>query len=125
MALRGKLALFVVVLSVAAVAAVLLVAAADARPRASVSPSPAFLTGPSSKKPLTIVLDYLGQHRADYGLQPGDVDDVVATKVMTGGDSGVTYVYLQQRHRGIDVNLAVVNAGVMPDGRLIALDSRF
>ena len=75
-----------VVLSVAAVVA------------ASATPSPAspgFLTGPSSEKPLAIVVGYLGQDLAEYGLQPGDV------------------------------NLAIANAGVMPDGRLFAFDTRF
>ena len=145
MALRRKVAFFSVVLArygrasglkglrtrrlYAPVVGVLFVAAmttvASAAPVVPGSASPGFLTGPSSEKPLAIVAGYLRQHLADYGLQPGDVDDVVATKVVTGSDSGATYVYLQQRHRGIDVNLAVANAGVMPDGRLIALDSRF
>jgi extracellular elastinolytic metalloproteinase len=98
---------------------------ASAAPSASASPSPSFLTGPSPKEPSTIVVDYLKQHLADYGLKPSDVDDVVATKVVKGSDSGVTYVYLQQRYHGIDVNLAIANAGVMPDGRLLAFDSRF
>ena len=79
----------------------LLVAATAAATPAPASPSaPGFLTGPSSEKPLTIVVGYLKQHLAAYGLQPGDVDDVVAIKVVKGDDSGVTYVYLQQRHDG-------------------------
>jgi extracellular elastinolytic metalloproteinase len=74
---------------------------------------------------MAIAVGYLREHLAAYGLQPGDVDDVVATRVVRGGDSGVTYVYLQQRHRGIDVNQGIANAAVMPDGRLLALDSGF
>lgn len=87
--------------------------------------APGYLTGPSSAKPLAIVVGYLKQHLADYALQPGDVDDVVATKIVTGSDSGATYVYLQQRHQGIDVYVAIANGGVMKDGRLISLNSRF
>src|SRR5262245_26447322 len=130
MALHGKVTLLAVALSLAALGAAG-AGATTAGPKSSStaavrgSASPGFLTGPSSKKPLAIVMDYLGQHLADYGLQPGDVDDVAPSKVVTGSDSGVTYVYLQQRHRGIDVNGAIANAGVMPDGRLIAFDSRF
>src|SRR5580765_480630 len=125
MALRSKIALFVAVMTVAAVPGATIAAPADAGPRSTGPGLPGFLTGPSSKQPTAIVLGYLKQHLADYGLQPGDVDDVVATKAVTGSDSGATYVYLQQRHHGIDVNRAIVNAGVMPDGRLFALESRF
>ena len=99
--------------------------AASAAPGARSTAAPGFLTGPSSETPLAIVTGYLKQHLADYGLQPSDVDDVVATKGVTGSDSGATYVYLQQRHRGIDVQLAVANGAVMSDGRLLTLDSRF
>lgn len=101
---------------------VVMVATARAAPATA---APGFLTGPSSEKPLAIVTGYLRQHLSDYGLQPGDVDDVLATKVVTDSDSRVTYVYLQQRHHGIDVHLAIANGGVMSDGRLIELDSRF
>jgi extracellular elastinolytic metalloproteinase len=100
-------------------------AAAGASPSGPASAAPAFLTGPSSASPLAIVTGYLRQHLAAYGLQPGDVDDVVATRVATGSDSGVTYVYLQQRHGGIDVQSAIANGAVMRDGRLLAFDSRF
>ncbi len=108
---------------------VLLVAAmtapASAARGAPASAAPGFLTRPSSERPLAIVVGYLKQHLAAYGLQPGDVDDVVATKVVRGSDSGATYVYLQQRHHGIDVYDAIANGAVMSDGRLVDLNSRF
>src|SRR5262245_47752499 len=95
------------------------IAAAGASPRGLASAAPGFLTGPSSSLPVAIVTGYLRQHLADYGLQPGDVAEAVATKVVTGSDSGVTYVYLQQRHGGIDVQSAIANGAVMRDGRLL------
>src|SRR5262245_53757536 len=100
-------------------------AAAGAAPSGAASAAPGFLTGPSSAAPVAIVTGYLRQHLADYGLQPGDVDEAVTTKVVTGSDSGVTYVYMQQRHDGIDVQSAIANGAVMRDGRLLALDSTF
>lgn len=118
MGLRGKIAFFALLVATMSTTA-------SAASRAPASAAPGFLTGPSSTKPVAIVVGYLRRHLAEYGLQPGDIDDVVATKVVSGSDSGATYVYLQQRHRGIDVSQAIVNAGVMPDGRLIALDSTF
>src|SRR5690242_2556856 len=103
----------------------LLAAATGASARGSVSAAPGFLTGPSSQPPLAVVTGYLRQHLGDYGLQPGDVDEAVATKVVTGSDSGVTYVYLQQRHNGIDVQSAIANGAVTRDGRLLSFGSRF
>jgi extracellular elastinolytic metalloproteinase len=99
--------------------------AAGAASGAPPSAVPGFLTGPRAGSPVAIVTGYLRRHLADYGLQPGDVDDVVAAKVVTGGDSGATYVYLQQRHEGIGVHAAIANGAVMSDGRLVSLDSRF
>jgi extracellular elastinolytic metalloproteinase len=96
---------------------------ASAAPAAPTAAPPGFLTGPSSEEPSAVAVGYLKQHLADHGLQAGDLDDLVATKV--GSDSGVTYVYLQQRHQGIDVDVAVANGAVTSDGRLIRLDSRF
>src|SRR5580765_7181084 len=122
MALRGKIARFVSAGTLLLAGAA---ASASAAPGRSASASPGFLTGPSAKKPVAIVVGYVKQHLADYGLRPGDVDDVVATRVVTASDSGATYVYLQQRRNGIDVDGAIADAGVMPDGRLLTLDSRF
>src|SRR5262249_43534860 len=121
---RPEMAFPVKIVFVALLVAAMSTTAAAAS-RTGPSATPRFLTGPSSKKPVAIVVGYLKHHLAEYGLQPGDVADAVASKVVRVSGSGTTYVYLQQRRRGIDVNQAMVNAGVMPDGRLIALDSRF
>jgi extracellular elastinolytic metalloproteinase len=100
-------------------------ATAGAAPRGPASAMPGFLTGPSPESPAAIATGYLRGHVGDYGLEAGDVGGVVAAKVVTADDSGATYVYLQQRHEGIEVYTAIANGAVTSDGRLIVLDSRF
>jgi extracellular elastinolytic metalloproteinase len=112
-------------LAVIAVAVGAMAAAGGASAGGAAADEPGFLTGPASGQPLDIVLGYLGQHAGDYGLDQGDLSDVVATKVAKSSDSGATNVYLQQRYRGIEVYIAIANGAVMPDGRLLNLNSRF
>ena len=44
---------------------------------------------------------------------------------MVSRHTGVTHVYLQQRHRGIDVWNAIINVNVAADGTVISADSTF
>jgi len=84
-----------------------------------------FLTGPTAGEPLDIALGYFKSHLSEYGLEASDVGDIVATKIAKMTDSGATVFYLQQRHSGIEVYLAIANGAVTKDGSLINLNSRF
>lgn len=51
-------------------------------------------------------LDYLQRHTKQLKLAGSDIADVVVSSQVKSRHSGVTHVYLQQRHRGIEVHNA-------------------
>ncbi len=67
---------------------------------------------------------YVQQQRQALGLTAADVGEQVVKSVVESRHSGVTHVYLQQRHRGIEVYNGVVNVNVGRDGRVINAGSR-
>jgi extracellular elastinolytic metalloproteinase len=68
---------------------------------------------------------YLERQARALGLTRSDVAEVAVSSEVTSRHTGVTHVYLQQRHRGLDVEGAVVNVNVGKDGRVIGAGNRF
>ena len=84
-----------------------------------------FLTGPQEGEPITIALDYIRAHRADYGLSEGDLAEIVVKDHYRSKHNGVTHLYFRQRFDGIEVWNGDININIASDGRVINMGSRF
>lgn len=89
------------------------------------SPPDDFLTGPQAGDALDLTLRYLQQNRQTWGLTEADLAEVVVTDRYVNQYTGVTYLYLVQRLDGIEVFNGVINATIMPDGRILSIGNRF
>ena len=54
-----------------------------------------------------------------------DLREIAVSNSVVSRHTGVTHVYLQQRHRGIDVWNAIINVNVAADGTVISAGSTF
>ena len=70
-------------------------------------------------------LQHLKGKRQQMGLTGSDINEAVVSSSVLSSHTGVTHVYLQQRHAGIDVWNGIVNVNVAPDGSVISSGNRF
>ena len=70
-------------------------------------------------------LAYAQKHASQFGISSADASDVAVSSTVVSRHSGVTHVYLQQRHRGIEVWGAIINVSVAKDGRVLSSGSTF
>ena len=70
-------------------------------------------------------LDYVSDHRQELGLTGSDLKDVAVSDAVFSKHNGVTHVYLQQRHKGIDVYNGLINVNVARDGSVLSAGNRF
>ena len=70
-------------------------------------------------------LQHLKSKRQQMGLTGSDINEVAVSSTVLSSHTGVTHVYLQQRHAGIDVWNGIVNVNVAPDGSVISSGNRF
>jgi extracellular elastinolytic metalloproteinase len=82
-------------------------------------------TSGSTADAKTIALDYIKAQKQALGLTGSDVNDVVVSDVVFSKHNGVTHVYLQQRHKGIEVDNGLINVNVARDGSVISAGNRF
>ncbi len=87
-------------------------------------PTATFLTGPSSDDAEVIARRYIRENSAALGLSAADADGWVVSDRSTSRQNGVTFIYLQQAAGGIRVHNAIVNFGIMPDGRILHVGNR-
>jgi extracellular elastinolytic metalloproteinase len=118
--MRIRLALLAVG-AIAASATVLAGGASAGGPNGNVS----FLTGPRTGDPVQIAIDYIRGHKQQLGLTGSDLADVVVADKYASKDTGVTHIYLSQRHKGIEVFNAVLNVNVAKDGSVVNAGNRF
>ena len=69
-------------------------------------------------------LDYVRSHHRQLGLTAADLADLVVSSEVKSRHNGVTHVYLQQRHRGIEVFNGLLNVNVGADGKVTSAGSR-
>jgi hypothetical protein len=70
-------------------------------------------------------LDHVRRHRQALGLTASDVREIAVSSEVASAQSGITHVYLQQRHRGIDVHNGLITVNVRRDGTVQGAGSRF
>ena len=70
-------------------------------------------------------LSYVQSHKKELRVTGSDVREIAVSNTVVSTHTGVTHVYLQQRHRGIDVWNAIINVNVAADGTVISAGSTF
>jgi Zn-dependent metalloprotease len=83
------------------------------------------LSGPTEGEPLDIVLNYISANAGALGLTSADVANVAVSDLYSSQHNGLTHVYLQQQHNGINVFNAILNANVMSEGQILNIGNRF
>lgn len=84
-----------------------------------------FLTGPAAGDPFQIASDYLVSHAAELGLSASDLVSFVVSSQYTDQPSGITHIYLQQTHDGLEVMNADLSINVTARGEIINVSSTF
>lgn len=75
--------------------------------------------------PLQIGLGHIAENKELYQLNEADVSDYVVSDQYVSKKNGVTHIYLRQRFQGIEVEGAILNINLGPEGNLINMGSRF
>jgi hypothetical protein len=75
--------------------------------------------------PAGVAIAYVRANAAAFGLTDADLADVVVTDEVLTAETGVTHVYLQQRHRGIPVVSGISNVNVARGGTVLNAGNRF
>ena len=70
-------------------------------------------------------LSYVQNHKKELGVTGSDLAEIAVSNTVVSRHTGVTHVYLQQRHRGIDVWNAIINVNVAANGTVISAGSTF
>ncbi|MBO0356972.1 T9SS-dependent M36 family metallopeptidase [Hymenobacter sp. BT186] len=79
----------------------------------------------AQQQPLSRALAALTAQATRQGLSEQDLLNPVVTSQHTDASTGLTHIYLRQRHQGIEVYGAVANATVAANGKLVALRHSF
>ena len=79
----------------------------------------------AQEPPLATALEYLTQNVKALGLTKADLADLVVTDQYVSKHTGVTHIYLQQRHASIPVHNAIINVNITRDGQVLNVGSRF
>jgi len=58
------------------------------------------------------------------GLNVSDASELRVSDLYSSRHNGVTHVYLQQQHQGIDIFNALVNVNILPDGQVLNMGNR-
>lgn len=72
-----------------------------------------------------IAKTYLENNYEKLGLTHADISDVVISDHYVNSNNGWTQVYFVQAHHGVQVNLAVFNVNIKPDGSVPYIGNRF
>lgn len=85
----------------------------------------ASLAATAQTAPARTALGHLDRAKQQFGLSAADVREATLSSEVYSAHNGVTHVYLQQFHRGIEVWAAIANFNVMADGQVLSAGSRF
>jgi uncharacterized repeat protein (TIGR01451 family) len=80
---------------------------------------------PQADARLTIALDFIRDHRAEWGLTEEDIADIVVKDYYTTQHNGVSHVYVRQRFQGIEVFNGDINVNIAADGSILNYHNGF
>ncbi|MFK8010290.1 MAG: M36 family metallopeptidase [Saprospiraceae bacterium] len=75
--------------------------------------------------PLEISLNHLESKQEIFGLTKTDISNYRISDSYTSKHNGVTHIYLQQQQEGIDLQNAIININVLPNGKILNSGNRF
>ena len=78
-----------------------------------------------SHNSLEISLNHLEQKREILDLTTTDISNYRISDLYTSKHNGVTHIYLQQQHEEIDLQNAIININVLPNGKILNSGNRF
>jgi hypothetical protein len=81
--------------------------------------------GNDKAAPLDLARDYLQKNKQDLGLTGADVKDAVVTDMYTDAHNGVTHIYFQQQHKGIEVQTSNLGVHMTSDGTVASVGGSF
>ena len=70
-------------------------------------------------------LSYVQKHKKELGVAGSDLAEIAVSDTVVSRHTGVTHVYLQQRHRGIEVWNAIINVNVAANGSVLSAGGEF
>ncbi|SHL25388.1 T9SS-dependent M36 family metallopeptidase [Hymenobacter psychrotolerans] len=79
----------------------------------------------AQQAPLTQALSALTTKASRQGLSEQDLANPAVTSHYTDASTGLTHVYLRQRHQGIEIHNAVANVHVGANGRVVTMHHNF
>lgn len=74
---------------------------------------------------LEISQNHLEQKREAFELTTTDISNYRVSDLYTSKHNGVTHIYLQQQHEGIDLQNAIININILPNGKVLNSGNRF
>ncbi len=74
---------------------------------------------------LEIALRYLEIQKETLNLTSEDIKETQVSDLYTSKHNGVTHVYLNQTHQNIEVNNALFNINILPNGEVLNFGNRF
>lgn len=77
------------------------------------------------QSPLDVALRYLEQNREDLKLTETDLKNFNVSDLYTSRHNGVSHVYLNQKHQGIEVYTGITNVNILSDGKVLNVTNRF
>jgi extracellular elastinolytic metalloproteinase len=80
---------------------------------------------PAAPDAARAALSHVQTHKKELGVTGADLRDIAVSDTVVSRHTGVTHVYLQQRHRGIDVWNAIITVNVAADGSVISAGGDF
>lgn len=113
-----------VVFALAVLIGIITLGVAQAAAQPAETDSSPFLTAPSSDDAEVIARRYIREHTAELGISASDAEGWVVSDRSTSRQNGLTFLYLQQELDGIRVHNAIVNFGIMADGRVLHVGNR-
>jgi extracellular elastinolytic metalloproteinase len=78
-----------------------------------------------NQRSLEISLEHLEQKREVLGLTSTDISNYRISDFYTSKHNGVTHIYLNQQHEGIDLQNAMININVLPNDHILNIGNRF
>ncbi len=86
-------------------------------------------TTTSAQSPSTqahkVATDYLIENKATLGLTDLDLADIKTNDTYTDAHNGLTHIYLQQRHNGIEIKDAITGLHFKENGEVLHVANRF
>jgi extracellular elastinolytic metalloproteinase len=87
------------------------------------------LSTPSLVGQLLPPIDYATQHievqYASWGLTAADISELTVRDQYQSRHNGLTHIYFQQTHQGIEIHNAILNVSVLPNGKILYTGQRF